>query len=161
VGIKGMLSWPRGQLSAVMLAVVAVLACGCGTSDHAGGDGATPAPPKGAPTFQPDTRQSAALGTLRQLDPCALIDVAVARVVGGGDPADLVRKAPHACSAYTGVQIDMIYDAVSHGQRYAAKPIVIDGRPTNRPWPGEHRLRVHRAGELRARIAVRGDLAAR
>jgi hypothetical protein len=128
VEIKSMRSWPRGQLTAAMLALVAVLASGCGTADHARGDRTAPAPPKGAPTFQPDTRQSAALGTVRQLDPCALIDVAAARVVGGGDPAHLARKAPHACSAYTGgVQIDMTYNALSHGQRYAAKPIVIDG----------------------------------
>jgi hypothetical protein len=128
VELKVMLSGARAQVGGVLLAVVAVLAGGCGTSNHVGDGRTAPAAPKGAPISQPDTRQAAALATLRQLDPCALIDVAAARVVGGGDPADLVRKAPHACAAYTGgAQIDMTYDEVSHGQRYAAKPIVIAG----------------------------------
>lgn len=111
-----------------MFAVLPLLASGCAASS--GGD--QPGP-KGMPALRPDTREPAALQTLRRLDACTLLDEAAAAKVGRGRVSQMWREAPHACTANAnGVKIDMTFDAVTHGERYQAEPVVIAGHKAYR-----------------------------
>jgi len=77
--INGALNRPRRSwpLLVALVELVAVVASECGTSATGAGLGA-----EGPPALRTDVREPAALGTLRQLDPCALLDPVAARAAG-------------------------------------------------------------------------------
>jgi hypothetical protein len=122
---RGPLRWWCRAVVVAMVAVVSLLASGCTAATSGGEDQPEP---KGMPALRADTREPAALQTLRRLDACVLLDEAAAAKVGRGRVSQMWREAPHACTANAnGVKIDMTFDALTRGERYQAKPIVIAG----------------------------------